>query len=325
MSKGCVSVIIPCYNYGHFLPRAVASVVAQTYRNWEIIIVNDGSTDDTEEVSNSLINEGLSIRYLDRKENMGPSFTRNEGIAAANGEYLAFLDADDEWFSEKLEKQIEVFSGNPSVGLVATGVTLKDVNKCVERYYQPEKFADKRALVRSLLIRNIVPATSSVMVRKSCFENVGGFDKNFRFAEDWELWLRLIRECGFEFIYEPLITLYEHQSNASRAILKMGASREKIIRAHYPWMRENGYATKTDFFKALSYCYLDNARGYNNLRIDRKRLLVNAAKAILYYPPKCNIKDDKYQILIKNILPATLVKVLKRLKPGGSDKNENAC
>ncbi len=307
-----VSVIIPCFNYGAYLPRAVTSIINQTWKDWEILIVNDGSTDNTDAIVGTLPVDHYPIRYIGRRENRGPSYTRNEGMNAAEGQFLAFLDADDEWYPEKLERQIRLFQDDSSLGLVAAGVHLIDENKGIERRYLPSRFPDRKTLVRSMLMKNVIPATSSVVIRKRCIDDLGGFDEDLRFAEDWDLWLRIASKYGVNFIHEPLIRFYEHPNNVSRDILKMSEGRKVVIKRHSPRLLREGLVRRIDVFRALSYCYLGNARGFQNLGIKRGKMFSNSLKAILLYPAKCDEKDDKYQLLIKSLLPRSLVNLISR-------------
>ncbi len=128
-----VSVILPTYNRAHLIKRAIQSVLDQTYQNFEIIVVDDGSTDNTEEQVRSFNNP--KIRYIRYNENKGAAFARNAGIKASRGDYIAFQDSDDEWFPHKLQRQMEAFkNASPEVGVVYTGSwRIKDN----ERIYLP--------------------------------------------------------------------------------------------------------------------------------------------------------------------------------------------
>ncbi len=193
-----VSVIIPSYNRAHVLPRAVKSVLAQTFQDFEIIIVDDCSKDNTLEVVRSF--NDSRIRYIRHETNKGGNAARNSGIAAAKGEFIAFLDSDDQWMSTKLEKQIPLFN-NPKVGLVycgfiffeeGTGEGPKRLTVCGADFKQ------------DILVVNFVGTTSVAVVRKRLLEQINGFDVALRSCQDWDLYIRLSEICGFACVEEYL-------------------------------------------------------------------------------------------------------------------------
>ncbi|HYL81892.1 MAG TPA: glycosyltransferase, partial [Candidatus Acidoferrum sp.] len=189
-----VSVIIPTYNSAGFVVEAVRSVLAQTHSPVEIIVVDDGSTDATAE---SLRPYAERIRYL-YQQNRGVAAARNAGIAVARGDLLAFLDADDMWVPDKLERQLACLDRRPQVG-----VTHADARHC---YVDSGRQCARPPLARQfdgncytdLFFGNRI-VTSSVMVKRHCLEAVGGFDETIRAAsvEDYDLWLRLARRYEF--------------------------------------------------------------------------------------------------------------------------------
>lgn len=136
-----VSVIIPTYNRAHLVGRAIQSVLNQTYKDFELIIVDDGSTDNTEDIIKKYQKKDERIKYIRRKKNKGGSVARNTGINAAIGEYIAFLDSDDEWLTEKLERQMKVFKSTSSeVGVVYSGFfRINDRRNEIESIFNPKK------------------------------------------------------------------------------------------------------------------------------------------------------------------------------------------
>lgn len=183
MNLPTVSVIIPGYNYGRFLGEAIDSVLAQTQPAFEIIVVDDGSTDETPEVARRY---GDRIRYH-RRENGGVSRARNTGVQEARGEFIAFLDADDRWLPDKLARQTAVFAANPDAGLAHTGSRVfnqEDGATLCE--FEPEPALDVHALIRCCSI-----TASSVMIPRAVFDKVGPFDDALVGTEDWDMWLRI--------------------------------------------------------------------------------------------------------------------------------------
>ncbi len=209
-----VSVIIPAFNYGHFLPEALDSVLAQSFQDFEIIVVDDGSTDTTQEAVSAYIKKNPKrIRYF-YQDNKGPAAARNKGIREARGEYIAFLDADDLWLPKKLDLQIDRFQNNPNCGLVYTGYYLMNECGAIQGIYSMQP-VPKEIIKKRILLTNPMAGTPTIMVRKSCFEKVGYFDEDLVSAEDWDMWLRIIRKYDFAHVREPLVKVRLHKESQS--------------------------------------------------------------------------------------------------------------
>lgn len=205
-----VSVVIPTHNRADLLPRAIDSVLNQTYSNFEIIVVSDGSTDNTEEVVKSYSVKDSRIRFIGYSPARGGNIARNTGIEAANGEYVAFLDDDDEWMTEKLEKQVELLNRDDEVGLVYTGVHIIYVNERVEYNSMSKERGD---LKRRILIDNCVGTTSTVVIRKSILQKSGMFDVELRALQDFDLWIRIAQYSKIDVVPEPMINYYNYLGN----------------------------------------------------------------------------------------------------------------
>ena len=207
-----ITVVVPAYNSMQYLPATLKSVFQQTYADFEIIVVNDGSTDNTEEYVLSLKDARLKLVVQD---NQGLAAARNTGIAHATGEYIAFLDADDLWESTKLEKQLRLFQENPEAGLVYTWVAYID-----EQGHQTGRiFKDcaEGRIWRELTIFNIVRCGSVPMVRRACFETCGTFDRSLDSAvEDWDMWLRIAHSYDFLAVKEPLVYYRQRETSCSK-------------------------------------------------------------------------------------------------------------
>jgi glycosyltransferase involved in cell wall biosynthesis len=195
-----VSVIVPSYNMAHFLPQAVQSALNQSYANLEVLIVDDGSTDDTAKVVRQW--EGNPRVRVHRQANGGLSHARNQGIALTRGPFIALLDADDTWATEKIAWQMRLFAGRPEVGVVYSDFALMDrEGKALSR---GPMHMHRGWVSGALLIENFVPASAAV-ARRECFERYGGFDTNLRTGEDYDMWLRLSPHYQFDFVPEPAI------------------------------------------------------------------------------------------------------------------------
>ncbi len=184
-----VSVIIPTYNRKTYVVRAIDSVLAQSYKNVEIIVVDDCSKDDTYEVLLQMQKKHPNLVAKRNDVNLGPAGTANAGIEAARGKYIAILDDDDIWSDrKKLEKQVDFLEKNNEYVLVGGGVIKVDVQgKEITRYVSIERDAD----IRKILLINNVFAHSSVLFRKEAFLKTGGYQKDLKYFADWDLWLKL--------------------------------------------------------------------------------------------------------------------------------------
>jgi glycosyltransferase involved in cell wall biosynthesis len=206
-----VSVVIPTYNCVQFVTEAIDSVLNQTFKDFEILVVDDGSKDETREVLTEKY--GTSIQYL-YKENGGVSSARNFGIEKAKGKYIAFLDADDVWMPEKLEKQASALEGNPEIKACYSSFFLCDEKLNPGKINLSERKAN--ALTDLLLIGNVVATPSTVIAEKGLFQQVGGFDHELSQCADWEMWIRLATKTEFIYINEPLLRYRQHDSNMSK-------------------------------------------------------------------------------------------------------------
>jgi glycosyltransferase involved in cell wall biosynthesis len=198
-----VSVIIPVYNQARFIRGAVGSVVAQTYADWEIVVVDDGSTDDTPRVLAELAGRISRMRVI-RQPNRGRAAARNAGISHACGVYAAFLDADDVWFPDKLERQVAALEACPRAGAVYARAVVVGLDGVPDRrgLVIGAAPASPRAAFADLAMLNRVPL-STAMVRRECLDEVGWFDEGLVYIEDWELWLRLA--ARYEFVFTPQV------------------------------------------------------------------------------------------------------------------------
>ncbi len=211
--KPLVSIILPTYNRGHLLRRAIESVLHQTYENFELIVVDDASVDDTEDVLTSIRDSRL--KFIRHDVNRGGGGARNTGIQAARGELIAFQDSDDEWLPSKLELQVGVLEGAPAkVGVVYSGFWCVDEGK---RSYLPSaKISTRSGYIHNGLLRKNFVTTPSILTRKECLLRVGLFDESLPRLQDWDLVIRLSRDYEFICIDEPLLTSYISSDSISR-------------------------------------------------------------------------------------------------------------
>ena len=224
-----VSVVIPTFNHSNFLRSAIQSVIDQTYANWEAIIVNNFSTDNTIEVVAEF--NDPRIRLVNYRNHGVIAASRNEGIRLATGSVVAFLDSDDHWFPNKLAICVEqIDQGNDIVchgeNWSSEGIPVRAV------YYGPSKNASPR----KLLFRGNCISTSATIVRTSTLNEVGGFSENSEFitAEDYELWIKLAKVTErFCFIHEILGEFRRHDQSASSAVQRHLNAEISVIEHHY--------------------------------------------------------------------------------------------
>jgi len=219
-----VSVIIPTYNRWPMVGEAIQSVLAQSYRAWELIVVNDGSTDDTSE---RLALYGSNIRYISRQRS-GVAAARNHGIASATGWYVAFLDSDDLWMPRKLEVQTAFMEQHPNVQICQTEEIW--MRRGVRVNPKAKHAKPSGDIFRSSLDLCLV-SPSAVMMTKRLFTESGGFDENFPVCEDYDLWLRISVRCSVPLIPVPLVVKRGgHSDQLSRSTWGMDRYRVLSLR-----------------------------------------------------------------------------------------------
>ena len=224
-SSSSVSVIIPTFNGSRWVRDAIDSVLGQTYANLQVIVVNDGSTDDTHQVLASYGNRILCVQQL-RK---GVSAARNTGIRASQGKYIAFLDHDDLWLPDKLTLQVATLENNPDVAVVfcnytpfgnpvsyLTGFDRAPVLRGIPRKkIPPHGFMLDRPSLFPEVLRDLFAMTSTILLRKECFDTVGLYDEEISGVEDWHMCLRLARRFRFAYVDMVLAQRREHATNLS--------------------------------------------------------------------------------------------------------------
>ena len=204
-----VSVIIPTYNSARYITEAVDSVLAQTFRDFEVIVIDDGSTDETELVMRQY---GVPVKYI-RQENTGVSGARNTGIKESSGRYVAFVDADDVWHPQKLERQMAALNGSMDHRACYCAFTVTDPSLVP---LEISRSIRTGPLLEDLLLSgNVVGTPSTVICERSLFEEAGCFDSALSQCADWELWVRLSLRTDFFYLDEPLVFYRLHGSNMS--------------------------------------------------------------------------------------------------------------
>jgi len=208
-----VSVVVASYNYGRYIGEALESLRAQTCADWEAVIVDDGSTDDTATVVAPFL---WDARFrLVRLDHQGQPRAKNRGMSESRGDFIAFLDADDRWRPTKLARQLAVFGGDPKLGVCFTRRSFIGADG---RPVGDDRRALQRGHVLDALYRDNFVCFSSAMIRRACCEHVGGFDERLGLAIDYDWWLRVARLYRFDFVDEPLVEYRIGHANLSRRV-----------------------------------------------------------------------------------------------------------
>lgn len=222
---GTITVLIPTFNRQGLVVEAIKSVFSQTYTNYEVVVVDDGSTDDTERVLEPWLSK---IRYL-KKPNGGPSSSRNLGIQHANSHYVAFLDSDDQWEPNFLQTVVTTLQSQPDLGLVTTSRLMIPEGVCQPRIPDSPIKGD---LYPILFQRNFV-TTSGVLVKRECFDMVGFFNEELIQAGDYDMWLRISKAYPIAFLKEPLCRYRCHGNNISRNELRHQLFLQQVLDTNY--------------------------------------------------------------------------------------------
>jgi glycosyltransferase involved in cell wall biosynthesis len=226
-----VSVIIPTYNRANLVSDAIASVMAQSFQDLEIIVADDGSTDDTAAV---VARFGDRIRYLPLPHRGQPAATRNAGLAIATGEYVAFLDSDDLFLPDKLARQVPVLKANPDIGLVYSNGYYFDTDPTKAVGEALDGLAAPSGNVfGELLCGNFIMTPALALMRRSVVQSAGGFDESHEFiaVEDYALWLRIALQSKMQFVAGNVAAIRRHNQNLSANRLRHRQRIDKVYRA----------------------------------------------------------------------------------------------
>jgi glycosyltransferase involved in cell wall biosynthesis len=247
-----ISIIIPAYNVEPVIAETLASVQQQTFRDFEAIVVDDGSEDRTSEIVRQFVEKDARFILL-RQENAGVSAARNAALKRARGELIAFLDADDIWFPEKLTCQIAMFRQDPRVNFTFTNFVFGNGQQNWGPFYRKRKPLPEGNPLRQLISANLF-ATPTVVTRRAGIVAAGGFDSNLALAEDWDMWLRMAeRDLWVRGTRESLVRVRIWTGNISKQKLKM-AERDVCV------LEKNLHSTRHPEWRSLYERSLARAR-----------------------------------------------------------------
>lgn len=237
LEKDGVSVIIPTYNRADLLERSVKSVLKQTYKNWEIIVVDDGSTDNTEDIIKKL--NDVRVRYIKNEKNLGAAASRNQGVEFAKYGYVAFQDSDDVWRIDKLEKQMTYLHQNTDYDMVYCSF-LKHYSNGGSLVVPNNQIGEREGDMYATLLVNNVIGTPTVLIRRNVFLECGGFDTELRAIEDWDFAVRVARNSQIGFVPEILVDAYETQGSISYDGAAYYKARCKMLAQNGVYLQEVG-------------------------------------------------------------------------------------
>lgn len=277
MPEPRVAVIIPCYNSQTTIAETLDSVFRQSFDDLCVIAVNDGSVDGTVGILKEFAQCFPEKMFVITQPNCGQTVAKNVGINKSQSDFIAFLDSDDLWAPDKLEKQLALMAARPGTGLCYTAARQIDMQGAVVGHIGVSA-SHRGRCVNELILRNNIVA-SSVLVRRKAIEGAGLFDEHLRACENWDLWIRIARDYAVEFIDEPLTSYRVHPNNMSKNFERMFQARMYVIDKHLPRSDDDpgvGERRRHALFKA----HLSFAKGYvDALRLnDAQRELIAALK-----------------------------------------------
>jgi glycosyltransferase involved in cell wall biosynthesis len=302
MNEPLITAVIPTYNYGRFVVTAVESALVQTYANLEVIVVDDGSTDDTRQRLTPYLDR---IRYI-HQDNGGLSAARNAGIRAAAGEWIALLDADDVWHPRKLELQMRCLRAQPKVvGLLATELFTD------QRTSWPA-LDETRAEVVHFGLEDVLGPTrfgpSSSLIRKSCLEAAGLFDSSLRSVEDRDMWIRLASRCTLAKLSLPLLFYRIHAASLSNKCAAMEQYELQVLAkafAQIPALRGRALLRwQTYSLAAFGSAQVFRSNGHRAAAL--KRLLWS----FLYWPLPLRVQSDSGALVRPRVMLNLLLRML---------------
>lgn len=221
-----VSILLTCYNHRDYIQEAVDGIRQQTFQDYEIVAIDDGSKDGTRE----WLAEQPDIRCIFNADNLGTYETLNVGLRATQGEFVAVLNDDDVWLPNKLERQVALLDAHPKVGLVHTGGYFID-GKSARREGNPLGFAFPRFATGDILLGLVYEnkiIASAALARRTCFEQLGEFNREYFGSGDWEMWFRIAERWEVGFVDEPLTLYRVHGANASHKLERIWRDDEKL-------------------------------------------------------------------------------------------------
>ncbi len=299
-----VSVVIPTYNSASAVREALESVLAQTYSDFEVIVVDDGSTDNTESVMRSF---GDRVSYL-KQDNRGAGAARNQGIQRSRGEYVAFLDSDDLWLPTKLAEQVPLLDRDSEIGLVYSDWAVVSEQGETDSSHLRNLPAASGYVFDDLVQSGFI-LTSGTVVRRSCLDDVGYFDETLSIAQDYDLWLRICYRWKVALVNKPLVTKRNWNGSLSSNLPKTAAERIMLFEKGLKSFRDMTPRSRRLVRRQVALNYWD--LGYHHF----DRMLLKEARKNFISSLKHDWTNRRaLGYLAASYFPAPLVSVVRAVK-----------
>ena len=288
-----ISIILPNYNSYQFISETLKSVINQSYKNWELILIDDNSNKNTREILNNYIKE-KNIKIIFLKKNMGTAFCRNYALRLSSSEYVAFIDSDDIWQIDKLEKQVALFKKNESIGLVYSNCYLFYENSKKKKIFKNKTL--KTGHVTDYLFKGHNIGILTILISRKAYKSVSGFNDEYSIIGDFDLIVRLSLKWEFDCVQEPLAYYRIHNKNFS----SLNSSLE--IKEFENWLLNKEIKLNKNLQPHLYYIrekivFLKTIKNINEGRLKQ------ALKSILFFP----IGFSKFKLFIYIFLPKKLI------------------
>ncbi|QWT52214.1 glycosyltransferase family 2 protein [Eubacterium sp. MSJ-33] len=293
-----VSVVIPTHNRANLICRAINSALNQTYKKIEVIVVSDGSDDGTDEIMKKYESQYSNLRYISYFPGKGGNHARNIGIVNSKGEYIAFLDDDDEWHEDKIQLQMNVIEQNSDIGLVCTAINSIDDDTKKQTIFTPSAPQD---CSKEILKYNLIGSTTTVLTKHELLDLVKMFDENLEAMQDYDLWIRLCQVTKVGIVQIPCVEYHNLKSNS-----QISWNYEKYLNASqyiyqkYQYLRESKLTSKE----------IKKIRMNDNLIVARKAFKTNNRKIVRKYAKEAFKYSPNFKSLvycIASFLPFNLV------------------
>jgi glycosyltransferase involved in cell wall biosynthesis len=284
-----VSVIMPCFNHARFLADSVRGILAQTHRNFELIIVDDRSADNSWEVISSLAKTDARIKTIRHERNLGASRSRNDGLRLSPGELIGFCDADDIWEPNKLEFQISLLEKNPGFDMTFCDAIIIDENGESAKRRFSEEFAPPKVVSGdffSVLVRRNFINMQTVLMRRECLTTDGFFDEKIKWVEDWWYWINIARRHRILYCEQPLARYRVHSRSTGRTQMRgIHANRYKVLRRILRRYDDLPVRLRAEIFynMGIELCALGRKRSGNRLLRKAVRLSLTDIRAIGFF------------------------------------------
>lgn len=296
-----VTVIIPCYNGEAFIGGAIGSVLAQSLSDWELIVIDDGSSDNSKEIVKRFTKD-KRIRLLENERNLGIAKTKNRGVADSNGKFIAFLDQDDIWEEDKLRLQVARLTADSELAVVCTGMFFTDPALKKISTFTGYDDTDQKAAIKELYITPI-NSSSLMMIKKDSLESSAPFDETLKGWDDYELLMRLAAKHRIAYIREPLVKKRLHKGGAQK-LPEVAREEEKVfehILNLHPFLGSYKKERDAALFLGRSIDLLNNGESREAKHLALKRLKL------------CPLSPSSWILYLITMLPASLATAITKL------------